>query len=75
MNPRYRFILRFYSSKKPTFHNTAPSKTNVNVPRANKSQSKGKHKGKLLVLVGTLALVTSVVSVNYQKNEPVEFLE
>ncbi|QHS74568.1 Min9p SPAR_K01850 [Saccharomyces paradoxus] len=75
MNPRYRFILRFYSSKRPTFHNLAPPKTNVNELRTSNSQNKGKHKGKLLVLVGTLALVTSVISVNYQKNKPVEFLE
>ncbi|CAI4034734.1 hypothetical protein SMKI_11G1840 [Saccharomyces mikatae IFO 1815] len=78
MNPRFRFILRYYSSKKPTFHVTPPesiANANANAVRTSNSPGKSKHKGKLLILVGSLALVTSVISVNYQKNKPIEFLE
>ncbi|CAI4046358.1 hypothetical protein SUVZ_11G1880 [Saccharomyces uvarum] len=71
MIPRYRFIVRLYSSRKPTFHN---AKANANA-NAVLSTSKGRHRGKSLILVGTLALVTSVISVNYHKTKPIEYLE
>ncbi|CAI4044953.1 hypothetical protein SKDZ_11G1820 [Saccharomyces kudriavzevii ZP591] len=75
MKPRFGFIVRFYSSKRLTFHSIAPPKVNASTVHTTSSPSKGKHRGKSLILVGTLALVTSVISVNYQKNKPVEFLE
>ncbi|CAI4045376.1 hypothetical protein N7582_003506 [Saccharomyces uvarum] len=72
MIPRYRFIVRFYSTRKPTFHN---ANANANVVRSTNGPSKGRHRGKSLILVGTLALVTSVISINYQKTKPIEYLE
>ncbi|KOG98293.1 Min9p DI49_3347 [Saccharomyces eubayanus] len=76
MIPRYRFIVRLYSSRKPTFHKAnANANANANTVRTTSSPSKSRNRGKSLILVGTLAFITSVISINYQKTKPIEFLE
>lgn len=60
---------RWYSEKSDSNHNGEAKGQSAS------SQPSNSGKGKLLVILGLLAVGSTIASINYQKNDPAEFLE